>query len=266
LSRWTSGQYAKESIPDSFRRLYWVVFNWEGDFISEISINLPSGIAKYEELIPYPAFESTTNARGREETEPSDEAKEELVAFQISTNVSIRRFLNRVNSVIFDTKEQSRITEANYVSWLLRTTSDLWTHHSAVYRNVPDFLLTSLPIATNNTTPQQEQQQHVLHEHGSPAELFLPASPESTRRRTELGNYPWNVVRLKGRYFAGQYIIHRPFVEYVLLHMDTIESHPQRGEILDRCRACLEGCGGFIRVFDVEPANNITCLFACGMV
>ena len=66
---------------DGFRRLYWVVFIWEGDFISEISINLPSGIAKFEELIPYPTFESR-------------DPEEELVAFQISTNVSIQRFLN----------------------------------------------------------------------------------------------------------------------------------------------------------------------------
>ncbi len=197
-------------------------------------------------MVPYPAFD---NASSRREDDSAAIRTDELVAFQISTNVSIRRFLNRVNSVIFDTKSQGRMTQANYVSWLLRTTQDLWAHHSALYRNVPDFLLTSIP---------RVQQQ------GSPAET-LPTTPE-VLQSAGLGNNPWNVVRLMGRYYAGQYIIHRPFVEYVLLNLESIPNHPHRSAILERCRSCFDGCRGFIMVFDVDPANSVTCLFAAGMV
>ncbi|KAG7150860.1 Citrinin biosynthesis transcriptional activator ctnR like protein [Verticillium longisporum] len=45
-------------FSESFRRLYWVAFIYEGDFISEVSITLPSGIARYEDVVPYPVQEA----------------------------------------------------------------------------------------------------------------------------------------------------------------------------------------------------------------
>lgn len=238
---------SQASFSDLFRRLYWISFIWEGDFMSEISVNLPSGIARYEDVIPYPIFESQeTNGAGLEPAVTQSES-EQLVAFQISTNASIRRFLNRVNSVVYDIKEQSRMTRTNHVDWLLRTTNDLWLHHSSVYRNVPDFLLKSVPATAEDSQ--------------SPAS---PSTPGFIRRT--VGNNPWNILRLKGRYYSGQYIIHRPFVEHVLLNMSTFANDPRKPQVLEKCRACLEGCRGFINVFDVDPANSITCLFATGMV
>ncbi|KAF9870463.1 C6 finger domain-containing protein [Colletotrichum karsti] len=249
-----------DRFSDAFRRLYWVSLIYEGDFISEISITLPSGIARYEDIVPYPAPETPIHPHEHAATFSSQEANptspasstvyrtEELVAFQISTNAAIRRFLNRVNSVVYDSKDQCRMTRANYANWLLRITEDLWSYHGALYRNLPDFLLTSQP----RKRPDQDT-------------ASSPVTPGIIRLE-ELGNNPWNVLRLKGRYYAGQYIIHRPFIEYVLLNMAHFETHPCKEAILERCRLCLEGCRGFINVFDIDPANSITCLFASGMV
>lgn len=231
------------NIPNEFCRLFWIAFIFEGDFVSEISVNLPSGIARYEDLIPYPTFSS------RNESSPSSAQQEEIVAFQITTNASIRRFLNRVNSAVYNAKEQQRQQSdqgTDHISWLLNVSEDLWAHHAAVYRSLPEFLLRSNSGPT--TSPMTE----------SPTARIEGLMP--------LGNDPWNVLRLKGRYYAGQYIIHRPFVEYALLNADRFEAHPHKPAILSNCATCFSGCMGFIRVFDSDPANSISCLFATGMV
>ncbi|KAI1455853.1 hypothetical protein F4805DRAFT_468439 [Annulohypoxylon moriforme] len=242
-------QSSIDDFSDEFRRLYWVAFIYEGNFVSEVSITLPSGIARYEDVVPYPMVD-TSNA-AQEESSPgipsSDSQLNELVAFQISTNAAIRRFLNRVNNFVYDSKEQYRVTRADYATWLLRVTADLWSHHSAVYHNLPDFLLTS------------------TRDQGESMSDANPSTPGFIRA-SNLGNDPWNVLRLKGRYYAGQYIIHRPFIEYVLLDLVNIDTHPSKVAILEKCRMCLEGCRGFINVFDVDVANSVTCLFASGMV
>lgn len=249
-----------ERFSDAFRRLYWVSLIYEGDFISEVSITLPSGIARYEDVVPYPAPETPKHrqehaaAFSTPEANPTSPAistfyrTEELVAFQISTNAAIRRFLNRVNSVIYDSKDQVRMTRDSYANWLLRVTEDLWSYHGALYRNLPDFLLTSQP---RKRTDQEN--------------ASSPMTPGIIRVE-ELGNNPWNVLRLKGRYYAGQYIIHRPFIEYVLLNMAHFDTHPCKEAILHRCRLCLEGIRGFINVFDIDPAISITGLFSSGLV
>lgn len=231
-------------IPDDFCRLFWIAFIYEGDFVSEISVNLPSGLARYEDLIPYPTF-SASRAR----SDPSLTQQEEIVAFQITTNASIRRFLNRVNSAVYNAKEQQRQQSdqgSDHLSWLLRVSEDLWAHHAAVYRSLPEFLLRSSgdPL----TSPMGE----------SPTARIEGLMP--------LGNNPWNILRLKGRYYAGQYIIHRPFIEYALLNVDRFDTHPHKDAILSKSATCFNGCMGFIRVFDSEPANSISCLFATGMV
>lgn len=213
---------------------------------------MPSGIAKFEDDVPYPVFNSS-NSHGAN-TSPGelgsthDPQELSVIAFQISTNASIRRFLNRVNSVVYDSKEQYRMARSDYATWLLRVTGDLWSHHSAVYQNLPEFLLTS-----SNTRTRL------------PSNGASPSTP-GFMRPAETGNDPWNVVRLRGRYFAGQYIIHRPFLEFVLRNLKTFDAHPSRGVILHKCRLCLEGCIGFIRVFDVGPTNSVTGVFTGGMV
>ncbi|KAH7018460.1 uncharacterized protein B0I36DRAFT_368479 [Microdochium trichocladiopsis] len=250
---------SNDHFCDAFRRLYWVAFIYEGDFSSEISITLPSGIAKFEDNVPYPIF-STPDADASAGLSPRQAVLHDgyshepsIIAFQISTNASIRRFLNRVNSVVYDSKEQYRMARPDYADWLLRVTNDLWSHHSAVYRNLPAFLLTSSD--TVNKLPLGV----------SPANGASPSTPGFIRS-TEMGNNPWNVIRLKGRYYAGQYIIHRPFMEFVLRNLETVNSHPSREAMLEKCRLCFDGCAGFIWVFDVDPANSVTCLFASGMV
>ena len=249
--------YAKiESIPDTFRRLYWIAFIYECDFISEISVISPSGIARYEDKIPYPAFATDTSSAclsASESSENPNRGQEELVAFQITTNSAIRRFLNTVNSVVYDDKEQFRTRQSNYASWLLRISEDLWSHHSAIYRNLPEFLL---------TTPSQDVSMTGT-ESTSPASL---QSPTARIRDLPTGNNSWNILRLKGRYYAGQYIIHRPFIEFIVLNMDNVDTHPCKDAILKKSKSCLDGCMGFIKVFDVEVVNTLTCLFPTGMV
>lgn len=234
-------------VPDEFCRLFWIAFIYESDFVSEISITLPSGIARYEDSIPYPTFSA---GRADETLNPVLEQQQELVAFQITTNASIRRFLNRVNSAVYGEKEQQRQQQdygADHATWLLRVAHDLWSHHAAVYRNLPGFLLTSAIDIQQQASPAAD----------SPTARIEGLLPR--------GNNPWNILRLKGRYYAGQYIIHRPFVEYALLNESRFEAHPCKNRILDGCKMCFDGCMGFIRVFDTDPANSITCLFAGGM-
>ncbi|KAF5702840.1 oleate-activated transcription factor 1 [Fusarium mundagurra] len=250
-------QAKNESISDGFRRLYWISFIYECDFISEISIVSPSGIARYEDKIPYPAFTAENHTISPSVPESSEassiRSQEELVAFQITTNSAIRRFLNTVNSVVYDDKEQFRTRRSNYASWLLRISEDLWSHHSAIYRNLPEFLLSSpsqdVPMTGADTS--------------SPASL---QSPTARIQGIPVGNNSWNILRLKGRYYAGQYIIHRPFIEFIVLNIDNFESHPCKEAVLKRSKSCLDGCSGFIKVFDVETVNSLTCLFPTGMV
>ena len=207
-------------------------------------------MAKYEDLVPYPVFEIESDASA--EADGSAAKASELIAFQLSTNVSIRRCLNRVNSVLFDSREQqARATQPSYISWLLRTTDDLWTHHTAVYLKIPDFLFTNDP--SRSESPHQDYHQ-------------LPFPPsQRADTNADMGNNPWNVVRLKGRYYAGQYIIHRSFIEFVLLNLNQFLAHPNKMTVLERCKVCLEGCAGFIGVFDREPLNGATCLFSAGI-
>ncbi|KAF5230096.1 hypothetical protein FANTH_13978 [Fusarium anthophilum] len=244
-------QAKNDIISDGFRRLYWISFIYECDFISEISIVSPSGIARYEDKIPYPAFTAENHPLSPESSEVR--SQEELVAFQITTNSAIRRFLNTVNSVVYDDKEQFRTRRSNYASWLLRISEDLWSHHSAIYRNLPEFLLTN---------PSQDVSM-------TGAETSSPASLQSPTARIQgiaVGNNSWNILRLKGRYYAGQYIIHRPFIEFIVLNIDNFESHPCKDAVLKRSKSCLDGCTGFIKVFDVQTVNSLTCLFPTGMV
>lgn len=242
-----------ETCPEAFRRLYWVAFIYEGDFMSEVSITLPSGIARYEDCIPYPAHADTTSQGPLFPVTGSDThithcgySSEELVAFQISTNAAIRRLLNRVHSMVYDSKDRFRMTRIGYVQWLLRVSEELWTYLDTIYRNVPEFLLVSQPIMNQP----------------------MPVPPWQSSAFTKLSafcNNPWNVLRLQGRYCAAQHIIYRPFIDYVLLNMDHIEAHPDRDTILEKCGLCLEGCKGFFSVFNVGTANSLTCLFATGM-
>ncbi|KAG5803244.1 hypothetical protein H9Q74_009061 [Fusarium xylarioides] len=250
-------QAKNESISDGFRRLYWISFIYECDFISEISIVSPSGIARYEDKIPYPAFTAENHPISPSVPDSSEassiRSQEELVAFQITTNSAIRRFLNTVNSVVYDDKDQFRTRRSNYASWLLRISEDLWSHHSAIYRNLPDFLLSN---------PSQDVTM-------TEADTSSPASLQSPTARIQgipVGNNSWNILRLKGRYYAGQYIIHRPFIEFIVLNIENFESHPCKEAVLKRSKSCLDGCSGFIKVFDVETVNSLTCLFPTGMV
>ncbi|KAL6407567.1 hypothetical protein AUP68_08586 [Ilyonectria robusta] len=234
-----------EAAPDSFRRLYWISFIYEADFVSEISITLPSGIARYEDAVPYPDFSIQHPQLSPDHaatSPPAYRSQEELFGFQISTNAAIRRFLNRVNSVVYDYKEQFRTTRVNYASWLLRISDDLWSHHEAIYQNLPDILLRSqpqLPSINSFFTHMDD---------GIPSQ-----------------NRPWNVIRLRGRYYAGQYIIHRPFVEFALLNIANLDSHPYKADVLKKAKMCLDGCQGFVELFGAQPANSITSLFATGM-
>ncbi|OAQ69169.1 C6 finger domain-containing protein [Pochonia chlamydosporia 170] len=231
-----------ESFSESFRRLYWLAFIHEGDFVSEISITPPSGIALYEEVVPYPE----RGVLAHDDQDPKLAPSAEFVAFQISTNAAIRRFLNRVHSMIYDTKDQLRLSHSTYVQWLLRVTEDFWAYQDDIFHNIPNFLLQS--------------PSHL----GSYSVIESPHTPGDSDAHA-YGNNPWNVLRLKGRYYACQHIVHRPFVEYVLLNAEHLHDHAEKAAILNRCRLCLDGCVGFIRVFDTPVVNSMTCLFATGM-
>ncbi|KPA38979.1 oleate-activated transcription factor 1 [Fusarium langsethiae] len=124
--------------------------------------------------------------------------------------------------------------------------------YESIYHNLPEFLLTNSSQDISMTG----------------IDLSSPASLQSPTTRIQgilTGNNSWNVLRLKGRYYAGQYIIHRPFIEFIVLNIDNFECHPHKEAVLKRSKTCLDGCAGFIKVFDVETANSLTCLFLAGM-
>lgn len=245
-------------FSDQFCRLFWVAYVYESDFASELSLGPASGIIQYEEMVPYPQADQIhieddiVMNQDMGFNSPNDfsprsliTAQPELAAFQISTNSAIRRFLNRINAVMYNPKEAWRQKNFDtYLTWLLRIASELEDHHEAIHRNLPAFLL---------STDASDFWQ--LHTKGDTSEL-------SHRR---LSNHRWNVARLRGRYFAGQYVIHRPFVEAVLYKPQEIENHPKSAELLEKCRLCIEGCSGFVRIFSTEPAYSTTNLFATGM-
>lgn len=242
------------AYPEAFRRLYWIAYIYEGDFMSEISVTLPSGIARFEDSVPYPTHAITPdrdwtrvgNGTGLSATSCRRHVKDDLVAFQISTNAAIRRLLNRVHSMVYDSKDRFRMTRIEYVGWLLRVTKDFTAYHDTIYSNAPEFLFTSMlsRVGTSQT---------------------YPCSCSDCTNANNLANDPWNVLRLRGRYCAAQHIIHRPFIDYVLLNMDSIDTHPDKDAIMEKCGLCLDGCKNFFSVFDIEEANSTTGLFATGM-
>ncbi|KAH7233009.1 hypothetical protein BKA59DRAFT_534822, partial [Fusarium tricinctum] len=240
-----------ELHSEAFRRLFWVALIYECDFISEISVTLPSGITRYEDLIPYPT-ETIPTSKESHHTPPDFERGtscgqegEELAAFQVSTNAAIRRLLNRVHSIVYDSKDHFRMTRVEYVKWLLRVSENLWAYHDTIFRNLPNFLLVSQPPLDGRS--------------------FGTGHSPGSLRSEGLWNNPWNILRLQGRYYAAQHIIFRPFFDYLLLNMDHIETHPDKDAILQNCGLCLEGCKGFFSVFNVKEVNSVTCLFATGM-
>lgn len=223
----------------------------------------PSGIARYQDLVPYPTQasptgqESPSSLLASQIRDTGGSGNEELAAYQISTNIAIRRLLNRVHSMVYDTKDHFRMINVEYVQWLLRVTEDFWSYHGTIYDNVPHFLLVTPPLRRDDHDRENAPSPLSTSSfHEKPRDLSNPGG---------LGNNPWNVYRLQGRYYASQHIIHRPFVEYVLLNMDQIQTHPDIDVILQKCALCLEGCKGFISVFNTSEANSITCLFATGM-
>ncbi|KAE9368400.1 hypothetical protein N431DRAFT_347452, partial [Stipitochalara longipes BDJ] len=241
----------KPYYSDTFRRLFWVIYVYESDFASELSLTPPSGIARFEDLVPYPTSQpasvdlSDSSIDSPMSTSPLEaQQHQDLAAFQISANSAIRRYLNRINAVMYDPKESWRKkNHTAYATWLIKVSSELKDHHEAIHRNLPPFLLRT------DTAD-------------FPASIGYQHSETDQPRQT---SHPWNVVRLKGRYWAGQYVIHRPFVEYVLLNPAQFSSNPLKDEMLEHCKTCIGGCYGFVKVFANEQAICTTNLFATGM-
>ncbi|KAK0120787.1 hypothetical protein ONS96_010989 [Cadophora gregata f. sp. sojae] len=246
-------------FSDSFCRLFWVIYVYESDFAMELSITPPSGITRYEEMVQYPTSEQSSteyhSPMSMDTSSPSDFSDHEtrlrhstdssLVAFQISTNSAIRRFLNRITAVIYNPHESWRKKDhTSYVNWLLKISNELQNHHEAIHGNLPPFLLSTDPRA--------------LWDDSSGTGI-------SVADHREFSNHLWNVSRLRGRYCAGQYLICRASYEFVLLNPEAATSHPRGQEIMDKCRSCIQSCVDFVKIFSVEPVNSMTNLFATGM-
>jgi len=249
--------HGNAQFSDKFCRLFWIVYVYEGDFAAELSFNRPSGITDLEEFVPYPSeptpggmdVEVNESSKGMDDGESASPRNEtpylDFEAFQISTNSAIRRFLNRISAVVYDPKEAWRKhNPVSYGQWLLKINSELEAHHQAIHSNLPRFLL---------STTSSDEWSRVSH------------STCLQRDEKRAMNHDWNATRLAGRFHAGLYVIHRPFIEFVLVNPSQYEAHPLRAELLDKCRLCLAGCAGFIKVFFTSQANCATNLFATGM-
>jgi hypothetical protein len=245
---------------DAFRRLFWVIYVHESDFASELSLTPPSGITRLEDIVPYPTSQQTDVDYDKGSFDGTMEISrpsptQDLAAFQISTNSAIRRYLNRINAVLYDPKESWRKrNHTTYATWLLKVSGELEAHHEAIHRHVPLFLLSTGfgdSMETNGDEFQSPQ--------------FTQVDQTQPQINHRLTSHPWNVVRLKGRYYAGQYVIHRPFIEYVLSNPVQFSDSPLKEELLEKCKTCIAGCYGFVKVFVNEQANCTTNVFATGM-
>lgn len=147
---------------------------------------------------------------------------------------------------MYDPKESWRKrNHTAYATWLIKVSRELMDHHEAIHRNLPPFL----PHTDTGDFPDSNEHDYL----------------ERGRRQHRQTSHPWNVVRLKGRYWAGQYVIHHPFVEYVLLNPAQFSSNPLKNDMLEHCKTCIGGCYGFVKVFADERAIRTTSLFATGM-
>ncbi|OBT76701.1 hypothetical protein VF21_03870 [Pseudogymnoascus sp. 05NY08] len=244
-------------FSDPFRRLFWVVYVNESDFASEFTLTPPSGMTLFEDIVPYPSpddtdsemdYDTGLNKPPMSNSLPDSGPYDNFAAFQVSTSSAIRRFINRATAVLYSPHEvRRRENHTTYITRLHRLACELRSHHEAIHKNLPSFLLST-----------------------DPTDFWSQINPgESTSTdaidRTRFSNHLWNVARLRGRYFAGLYIINRPLLENVLLNPHLIDLHPSKTAVLDSCRDCLVGCSGFIKTFFTEPANCLTNLFATGM-
>jgi len=229
----------------------------ESDFSSEFSLTPPSGMALLEDIVPYPSPDEADTEMGDDlglnqhtilDSFPNSRSYDNFSAFQVSTSSAIRRFINRTTAVLYNSDEAWRKeNHTTYATWLHKLASELRSHHEAIHESVPSFLL--------STDPTDFWRQINIDETTS-------ADPMNQSR---FANHLWNVARLRGRYFAGLYIINRPLFEYVLLNQQLIDTHTSKTAILNSCRECLAGCSSFIETFFSEPLNCLTNLFATGM-
>ena len=243
---------------DSFCRLFWITYVYEGDLTAELSFTPQSGLTQLEDFVPYPTSQSMPSSplQPPNATSLAGEhmfnyfsrttvASLDMGAFQISSNSAIRRFLNRVSAVTYNPKDDWRKeNHSTYAAWLLKVSAELLDHHQALHGNLPDFLLEPQLSSSSSSSVGVEQYSAAHQSHV---------------------NHDWNVSRLRGRYFAGLYVIHRPFVEYALLNPEHLDHNPLYQEIIEKCTLCFNGCQGFIETFHSPPANPMTNLFATGM-
>ncbi|RDW63609.1 hypothetical protein BP6252_11154 [Coleophoma cylindrospora] len=245
------------NFSDIFKRVFWVVYIIESDFASEFSIALPSGITIYEDIVPYPSSTqletqscSITDPEYHSPSSslPGDIYKQSFSAYQISTNSAIRRFINRITAVMYHRKDTwQKKDPIDQVSWLEKIANELRSHHEALFKNLPSFLLSVDPPEVRNDSGLDDDLSNDSNTLISPS------------------NHTWNVTRLRGRYFAGLYIIHRPIFEFAIRHPEQTSQHPAAAEIFESCRSCILGCSGFIELMFEQSANRLTGLFATGM-
>lgn len=124
----------------------------------ELTLIPPSGITRFEDLVPYPTSDQirtdydTPMGLGDDPSigypdhasSPTMSRRPDLGVFQISTNSAIRRFLNRITAVVYNPQEVWRKQNLmSYANWLLKITNELLNHHEAIHGNLPAFLLST---------------------------------------------------------------------------------------------------------------------------
>ncbi|KFY71216.1 hypothetical protein V499_08578 [Pseudogymnoascus sp. VKM F-103] len=142
-------------FSDPFRRLFWVVYVNESDFASEFSLTPPSGMTLFEDIVPYPSPDDTDsemdydiglNKTLMSTSLPDPGPYDNFAAFQVSTSSAIRRFINRATAVLYSPHEVRRKeNHTTYIMRLHRLASELRSHHEAIHKNLPSFLLSTDP-------------------------------------------------------------------------------------------------------------------------
>ncbi|KAK9458705.1 uncharacterized protein V1516DRAFT_687818 [Lipomyces oligophaga] len=147
-----------------------------------IDLISPSGITKYEEIVPYPSssvISMPSHMYHHLIVADKMVADDSAVLLQLITNSSMRKSINRINATIYSL-QLTHHAQADYLAWMLQYAHEFNQHHKALLEHVPRYIYDSPP------------------------------------------NTKWNISRLHRRRSAFNCIVNRNFVDYVVHNPESI--------------------------------------------
>ncbi|KAK9452703.1 hypothetical protein V1511DRAFT_507226 [Dipodascopsis uninucleata] len=143
-----SQTYIKQNkkMSQSFCCTFWCLYCYENDILSEIDLFSPTGITKYEDLVPYPSSDIVSMPRHMYHPGTYDNAggEDEVFLLQLITNSSMRKSINRINATIY-CRDVTNNARADYLVWMFQYTHEFEQHHSALQERIPKYIYNTPP-------------------------------------------------------------------------------------------------------------------------